>query len=109
VALHLPVTTMTSVWTENYTAPASRGPQVPEPRRSAPPIMQQATASTTAVPQPAQPEDEEVIWDDSMMDLEDETPQVVEQSSATVSQTTTETTRPSNIGSTNSITRAYIL
>ena len=35
-------------------------PQYPEPRRSAPPIMQQAVSQTN----------EEVVWDDSMMDLD---------------------------------------
>jgi hypothetical protein len=98
---------MTSVWTENYTAPPSQQEtQVPEPRRSAPPIMQQTSTVVAQLP------DEEVIWDDSMMDLEDEPPQEtqpVAQSNAMVLQAATETTLLSNIGALTSITRAHIL
>ena len=44
-----------AVWTDTAIL------QHPEPRRSAPPVMQQSTQQVQ----------DDVIWDDSMMDLED--------------------------------------
>ena len=50
-------------WTDANTIQPSSSPSAqPEPRRSAPPIMQQPPGPQTQ---------EEVLWDDSMMDLDD--------------------------------------
>lgn len=51
----------TPLWHDHYATSQPLPPAAAEPRHSAPPVMQQA---------PTEPEDV-VVWDDSMMDLDD--------------------------------------
>ena len=53
----------TAVWTEGNVIESASMASPPQPRHSAPPTMQQHVSQDAAL--------EEVVWDDSMMDLDD--------------------------------------